>query len=149
MIYDKLSNIGSYKGLNKNLDIAIAYITSHNLQELPSGKTLIDGENVYVNCMECETALLSSKEYEMHQEYMDIQIDLQGAERVITGDCSSMEMGQYNADRDCCFGQSTALADCTIGPENFIICMVGEPHMPGVALKNPETIKKCVFKVHK
>lgn len=149
MIYDKLNKISAYKGLNKNLDTAIDYITSHNLQELPLGKTVIDGDNVYVNCMECETAPISSKKYELHREYMDIQIDLKGAERVITGDSASMEMGEYNADGDCCFGQSAPLCDCTLGPEAFTICMVGEPHMPGVALENPESIRKCVFKVHK
>ncbi|MGN0307297.1 MAG: YhcH/YjgK/YiaL family protein [Lachnospiraceae bacterium] len=149
MIYDKLSNIGFYKGLNKNLDTAIDYILSHDLLSLPLGKTVVDGDRVFVNCMECETGLLSNKQYELHKEYMDIQIDLIGVERVVTGDKLNMDMGEYNAEGDCSFGQAAPLADCAIGPGNFIICMVGEPHMPGVALQNPESIKKCVFKVHR
>ena len=149
MIYDKLSNISVYKGLNKNLDTAIDYILNNDLQSRPLGRTVVDGDNVYINCMECETGLMENKQYELHQEYLDIQIDLQGAERLLTGDSATMKMGEYNSDGDCSLGQCTSLADCVIGPDNFVICMTGEPHMPGVALKAPASIKKCVFKVHK
>ncbi len=149
MIFDKLSNISHYKGLSKNLDTAIDYILNNDLQSLPLGKTVVDGDNVYINCMECETALIENKQYEVHQEYLDIQIDLLGAERLLTGDSSSMNMSEYDTVGDYSLGQTAAIADCTIGPDNFIICMTGEPHMPGVALKDPVFIKKCVFKVHK
>ncbi|MBQ9989375.1 MAG: YhcH/YjgK/YiaL family protein [Lachnospiraceae bacterium] len=149
MIFDKLSNIGSYKGLIKNLDTAIDYIMNHDLAALPLGRTVVDGENVYINCMEAVTGPVEDKQYEMHREYLDIQIDLEGTERVITGDQSQMNMNEYNAESDYALGESTPLADCTIGPGNFVICMVGEPHMPGVALKEPAAVKKCVFKVHK
>ena len=47
MIYDKLINMGLYKGMNRNLDTAIDFILSHNLNELPMGKTVVDGDNVY------------------------------------------------------------------------------------------------------
>ena len=52
MIYDKLINIGLYKGMNKNLDTAIDFILSHDLNELPMEKTVVDGDNVYINVME-------------------------------------------------------------------------------------------------
>ena len=149
MIYDKLSSIGSYKGLMKNLDTAIDYIMNNDLSTLPLGKTVVDGDKVYINCMEATTGMVEDRQYEMHQEYLDIQIDLEGTERLITGDRHNKEMQEYDSKGDCSFGQCAPLADCVIGPGNFVICMVGEPHMPGVALKQPAKIKKCVFKVHK
>ena len=56
MIYDKLSNLGLYKGMNPNLDTAIDYILSHDLNELPLGKTVVDGDNVYVNVMDAKAS---------------------------------------------------------------------------------------------
>lgn len=149
MIYDKLSNIKNYKGLFPNLDDAIDYILSHDLNGLPLGKTVINGDRLYVNVMECDTAMMADKKYEVHQEYLDIQIDLRGAERLITGDSATMQMGDYDKDSDYCPAACDPLADCIIGPDNFVICMIGEPHMPGVSLKEPKQIKKCVFKVHR
>lgn len=35
MIYDKLSNIGRYMGMSKNLDRAIQYIREKKLDKLP------------------------------------------------------------------------------------------------------------------
>ncbi len=36
---------------------AAEFLTTHNLDELPLGKTKIDGDNVFVNVMEFEPAL--------------------------------------------------------------------------------------------
>lgn len=57
MIYDKLENIGRYKGMNKHLDTAIDYILHNDLSSLPSGRTELDGDNVYINVMEAAAGL--------------------------------------------------------------------------------------------
>ena len=49
MIIGKLKNISRYKGISKNIDTAIDYILNNDLLALPKGKTIIDGDNVYVN----------------------------------------------------------------------------------------------------
>ena len=49
MIYDKLENIGRYKGMNKHLDTAIDYILHNDLSSLPSGRTELAVYNVYIN----------------------------------------------------------------------------------------------------
>ena len=48
MLYDRLENIEQYTGLFENLDTAIAYIAEHDLDELPLGRTDIDGDKVFV-----------------------------------------------------------------------------------------------------
>ena len=147
MIFDKLTNISKYKGISANLDTAIDYILSHDLNSLALGKNIIDQDLVFANVMEITTDLAENKKYEMHQNYLDIQIDLAGEERILTGDCMNMDMGDYNSDGDCALGTASLLADCVLGCGNFVICMTGEPHMPGVAVGEPASIKKCVFKV--
>lgn len=148
MIFDKLTNIGFYKGINKNLDTAIDYILHNNLSALPLGRTELDGDNVYVNVMEAEAGPLETRNYEIHKKYMDIQIDLSGVEIIHTGDADGMSTENYNPETDFAIARCSDLASCTIGPGNFILCMAGEPHKPGIAASDDKALKKCVFKVH-
>ena len=148
MIYDKLSNMGLYKGMNKNLDTAIDFILSNDLHALPLGKTVVDGDNVYINVMDANAFPVEEREYEVHKNYMDIQMDLVGVERIDTGDYTTMKMGDYNAEKDVAKATADDLAECLIGPGNFIICMAGEPHKPNIAVSEDTVLKKAVCKVH-
>ena len=148
MIYDKLINMGLYKGMNKNLDTAIDFILSHNLNELPMGKTVVDGDNVYINVMDAKAQPVEERTYEIHKNYMDIQMDLVGVERIDTGDCTRMNPGEYNETKDVAKATAEDLAGCIIGPENFIICMANEPHKPNIAVSEDVVLKKAVCKVH-
>lgn len=149
MIYDKLTNIAQYLGLHANLDIAIRYITTHDLTLLPLGRTELAGDQVYINVMEATAAPLEQQRFEIHQNYMDIQIDLIGTELIEIGDSSNMELDAYNPETDFAFASCPALSSSTIGPGNFILCMANEPHKPGIAASADTALKKCVFKVHR
>lgn len=148
MIYDKLSNLGLYKGMNPNLDTAIDFITTHDLNELPLGKTVVDGTNVYINVMDAKASPVEERAYEIHKNYMDIQIDLVGVERIDTGDCTKMEVDEYDEEKDVAKATAVDLAQCLIGLGNFIICMAGEPHKPNIAVSEDTVLKKAVCKVH-
>lgn len=148
MIYDQLSNIKLYKGLNKNLDKAIDFITSHNITELPLGKTVIDGDKVYINVMETKAEPLEDRKYEVHKNYMDVQIDITGIERIDTGDSTKTTLLDYDEERDVATASAPDLAQCIIGPGNFIICMPNEPHKPNIAVSKEKYLKKAVCKVH-
>lgn len=148
MIYDKLTNMSSYKGINKNLDTAIDFILSHDLNQLPMGKTIVDGDNVYINVMDAKAQPVEERAYEIHKNYMDIQMDLIGVERIDTGDCTRMNSGEYNKEKDVAKVTAEDLAECIIGPENFIICMPNEPHKPNIAVSEDVVLKKAVCKVH-
>ena len=79
---------------------------------------------------------------------MDIQMDLVGVERIDTGDCTRMNPGEYNEEKDVAKVTAEDLAECIIGPENFIICMPNEPHKPNIAVSEDVVLKKAVCKVH-
>lgn len=148
MIYDKLTNITKYLGCNPNLDIAIRYITSHNLSELPLGRTELSGSEVFINVMEATVVPIEKQNFEIHKNYMDIQIDLVGTEMIQIGDDSDMTVEDYNPKTDFGVARCRTLTSCIMGPGNFIICMSGEPHKPGIAVTEEYSLKKCVFKIH-
>lgn len=78
MIYDLVENIGRYRGICPNLDTAIRFLMDTDLNTLPTGKTEIDGERVYLQIMDAVPHELTEDSYEIHRAYMDIQIDLDG-----------------------------------------------------------------------
>lgn len=149
MIYDKLEHMKQYLGCHPNLDTAIRYLTAHDLSALPTGITEIDGSNVYLNVMTACTEPENRKSYEIHKNYMDIQIDIEGTEVILTGDSDGLRIEDYDPSTD--FGRASCsmLASCLIGPGNFIVCMAMEPHKPGVSAgPDSSCLRKCVVKVH-
>lgn len=147
MIYDKLSNLGFYRGINKNLDTAIDYILTHDLNELPIGKNIVDGDNVFINVMEAKAFPLEEREYELHKNYFDIQMDLVGVERVDTGNREDVTVSSYNEVSDVAVCDASYVSECIIGPGNFIICMPNEPHKPNIQVTEDTYLKKAVCKV--
>jgi YhcH/YjgK/YiaL family protein len=147
MIYDKLVHLSHYKGLTQNLDKAIDFILATDLSALPVGKTVIDGEEVFVNVMEITTKASDEGEFEAHQKYLDIQLDLEGEEYIEM----ALERGDviepYNEENDYGFFKSGEALSCLLGKERFMICMTDELHKPGIQVNESMAVKKCVVKV--
>ena len=76
MIVGKLVDLYRYKGIAKNIDTAIDYVLNNDLMALPKGKTVVDGDNVFINR---DTYIANDLEkcfYENHENYIDLQIVL-------------------------------------------------------------------------
>lgn len=147
MIYDTIENAGLYRGMHPHLDTAIDFLLSHDLNELPLGRTEIDGSNVFLNKMEAETMPADQKLFEMHRVYMDIQIDLVGSEGVETGDIRQFTCPDFSAEKDVGFNDCPTVASCVLTPGSFTVCMAGEPHKPGIQVTEDTHLVKCVLKV--
>ena len=80
MVTDSLQNLEQYRGLHKNMDTVIDFLKKCDLTALPDGKTVIDGEQVFVNVMEADLREAEGAEYEYHKRYADLQIDISGSE---------------------------------------------------------------------
>ena len=102
MIYDLLENIGRYRGICPNLDTAIRFLMDTDLNTLPTGKTEIDGDRVYLQIMDAVTHELTEDSYEIHRAYMDIQIDLDGCEVIGTALDQVTPAGEYSPDFQAC-----------------------------------------------
>ena len=83
MIYCKLSDLGLYKNYSENMKEAIEFIQKNDLNTLPLGKTIVNGEKVFINKMESKTQDYAALKYEAHHKYIDIQIDLDGDEKLL------------------------------------------------------------------
>jgi len=82
MIYDTLDHLENYKGICRNLDTAIHFILHTDLTALSNGKTVIDGDNVFVNVMDAQLKTAETALFEAHRHYADLQMSLSGGESI-------------------------------------------------------------------
>ena len=147
MIFDKLTNIGLYRGLYANLDIAIDYIKKGEYRNLPVGKHEIAGEDVYVSVIELEGKDIETTPFEIHKKYLDIHVDISGCEIIETGDMGHAKETGFDENRDFGIVECENKVTSYMSPEDFYICMLNEPHKPACAASEDKAIKKCVFKI--
>ena len=153
MIYDGLGAIGLYRGLSRGLDVLIDWLGANDPAELPLGITQIDGNRVYANVMNASTKYEKDARFETHRKYMDVQMDLEGAECFKTTPGATVPAGDFDeaTDKGYCHAAESnddLLEGCLAGGR-FAVFMIGEPHMPNLVTpgSEPGPIKKISFKV--
>lgn len=147
MLYDRLENLDQYTGLFEPLDTAIEWIQQNDLSQLPLGKTVIDGDKVFVNVVECDTRSSEEAQFETHTRYMDLQLDLEGVElyEVALGELE--ETQPYSEENDIAFYQSDVSCAGILGTERFVVFMTEEAHKPAVRAVGCDHVKKAIFKI--
>lgn len=148
MIYDHIKNISQYKGISKSLDLGLDFIASVD-NSLNCGVHYLDSQ-VKAIISEYKTHFVNEKGYEAHRKYIDIQIPINGIERVRYKPIEFLcETTEYNAENDfilfSCIGDS--VADFIIGDGYFLVLFPDDGHMPQICVNQPEFIKKITIKV--
>ena len=149
MICDTLENLNRYRGIHKNLDTAIDYLTAyhvvHELTDLPLGRTEVDGENVFINVMDAELHPDEGSHPEYHHKYADLQIDLTGGEGWGFTTVPGPEVGAFTGDIG--FQDSVDVVTGVLGEERFVLFFPGELHKPGVIHADCTKVRKAVIKI--
>ena len=146
MILDNIKNIENYKGLSDNFDKAIDYLTKENLDDLEVGKYEICGDDVFVMIQEYETKSIEDGKYEMHKNFIDIQLILSGEELIGYADVDDLtQTNEYNELKDKQnFKGEGQLHSLTKGM--FGVYFVGEGHKPSIN-NSKFNVKKAVVKI--
>ncbi|MGYP000000043397 len=102
-----------------------------------------------MNVMTFNTQSPVEKKAELHEQYIDIQLLLNGEERILfgmAGTARQCEEFHHEDDYQLC---SAIENEQTINlkPGMFAVFMPGEPHKPGCVVGEPGEIKKVVVKV--
>lgn len=146
MITDTIHNLIHYRGIHPNLDTVVDWLQQNDITTLSLGKTVIDGNNVYVNVMETNLRKADSAEFEFHRLYADLQIDIDGAEY---WEWSSADTAgsDFDVENDVGFIAAPAHADGTLGEARFALFFPGEPHKPSCQTDRCVHLRKAVFKI--
>jgi len=149
MIYAELKDIKFYKGINKNLDKAIDFITEKKYLNADFGKNIVDGDKIYFNHPEKPTTRENTDlELEYHKKYADIHIVLEGEESIIYSPFEGcVETKSYNMEDDYALVKGKTQAELLMNSKNFLILFPEEPHLALLKVGEPKEIKKVIFKV--
>jgi len=137
-------------GLPATFCQAIDQALSAGIANLAPGSYPLQGETVFVNVMAFATQGAEEKRAELHRRYIDIQILLEGEERIYYGLAgSARECDTWHEEEDYQLCQRIENEQyLTLTPGMFAVFMPGEPHKPGCYVTQPGMVKKAVIKVH-
>ena len=134
MITDKLENAHKYPQIP--LDAFKKAISGLNI-----GRYELS-DNIYINVEEYTTK--TENRFEIHKKYTDIQIILEGKERL---DYGYSKPAQYNEERDIAFFDTDTVSSVVLDGTNFVMLFPEEAHRPQMAINTPSKVKKAVIKV--
>lgn len=149
MIVGRIENFSSKNFVSKNLKTAFDYLKKTDLLSISSGKTIIDGDNVWINRSSYIGKDEKDCKWENHQKYLDIQLVIKGKEKIGYVDLSNDSVsiiGEYDSLKDRANFTAKEEAMITLNSGAFVIVWPHDLHKPCIKV-NDEIIEKIVVKV--
>jgi YhcH/YjgK/YiaL family protein len=150
MIYDSVENIESYGENGDAINRAVQFVRDFDLSQ-PDGKYEIDGDNIFAIVQSVRTGDANEKLFEVHRDYMDVQIVLQGQERqdVALLDSENREVVQeYDREKDLMFFKVRGkFATIIMKPGMFVVYGPNDGHRPGCSVGEAQDIRKVCVKI--
>ena len=146
MIVSNLNNtkrIESFHPLFKKL---FDYIKTHDILNTPCGRIDIDGDNLYINNINPECIPAEKQVLEVHRDYIDVQILLEGSETIgwRALEDSKKEVKPYEKEGDCTLFSDTPTTWIHLVPGQLAIFFPEDAHAPVIG---EGKIRKMIAKV--
>lgn len=148
MIFDSLKNHALYHALCPRFERAFDYILSTDLAALAAGRHAIDGDDIFVNVIECDLKKPADAKLEIHDEYIDIQVVVSGLESFGWSERADVRLplGAFDSGKDIRFFDDAPQTYYTLKPGQFTIFMPDDAHAPMVG---EGRVKKLIVKVRR
>ena len=132
MIYDTLNNLPNYLGLCSSLDSVIEFIMARDINNLPAGRTRIDGDKAVVTVSTVTPQASDKAPFVRHDNHLTLETDLEGSELF------EVSLGEFSPTRP-----ADEAADTTVGTAGtsiagmlcegrFALYLAGEPYKSGL-----------------
>jgi len=146
MILDALNNAGTCRRLGEAFTKAINFIETTRLEELPTGRHPIDGDEIFALVFKERGRSIGEVKLEAHRRYADIQIILAGVEQMgwkPLGSCSA-PAGEHDSTKDLRFFNDEPDTWFSVHPGQFIVFLPKDAHLPMISA---DELHKVVIKV--
>ncbi|MFR9650138.1 MAG: YhcH/YjgK/YiaL family protein [Rikenellaceae bacterium] len=147
MIFDSLKNAEQYYSIAPRLKAAFEFIKSTDLLSYEPGRYEIDGDDIFVNIAHRELKKAEDAKLEVHNDYIDIQMMIEGdVESYGWSPRSDMTqpVGEFDAVKDIQFFEDKAQMYYTLKVGQFCIMLPEDAHAPMVG---EGFAKRAIFKV--
>ncbi len=147
MVYDKIDNIETYKGLSEDIYAGLKFLQQAQ-PDIENGVHVINPK-VKAIVSEYETKAVNEKGYEAHRKFIDIQYLLKGTEKNCYLPIEKLkETKPYKDEIDAAFYKAeTPSQELMLGDGYFAIYWPQDGHMPCLSVVGDEKVKKVVVKV--
>ena len=147
MIFGNIRRLKEYGFLEPAVMECFRYAREHDLAALEKGSHPIDGERLFVNIAEYETTRAQNRFWEAHRRYLDLHLMLRGNERIDLNFIDNLAQREYVPQDDFLplDGEPNSCAVLTQG--DFLLCCPSDAHRTAVQVRDPEQIKKAIFKI--
>ncbi len=150
MIFDSLNNAAQYKGLHSGIDQVLEAAKAYTPENYPSGRVVIDGENVFMNMASYETHSTEKAVFEAHQQYADVMVMVEGTETIYVKhtDKLSHVYQEYDPKIEALLADFDSDATpVRLEAGSFVILLPQDAHSPGCHADGPVNVKKIIGKV--
>lgn len=157
MIYGNLQDWEKQKNwFPASFDRAMAFAAIPGLSDLENGTYEIAGKDIFAMAQRPETEMQERRSFELHREYIDIQLLLAGSEKQLfapepsQGGAGLLEDKLDEADY-AFYARPEHCNSVLLRPGDYVIYLPGELHCPNCAPdpQNSGPIHKVVFKIRK
>lgn len=146
MIVSNLQNSQRVESLHPLFKTLFEYVKTHDLLHVELGRIEVDGDNLFINNVNPECVGREKQVLELHHDYIDVHILLEGAESIGWKALEDLEneMKPYEKEGDCALYADAPTAWVDILPGQFVIVYPEDPHAPIVGKGK---IRKLIAKV--
>lgn len=126
---------------------AFIFMRDKNLQTLPPGKYVIDGDNVFATITYGPSKTFEQSAWESHRKYIDLQYVITGKEKIGVSPLNESTVTKpYDETRD--GANYDAKGKYYIAtPKEFFLFFPGDVHRPNIKVDGYDTVKKLVIKI--
>lgn len=134
MIVGKLEHSSRIESLHPLLGEVFDYVKQHPFLHHTSEKIILDGENLYINHAFIEGTPKEEQPLEIHRNYLDVHILLEGEETIGWKASSDLtqETQSYSQEKDCAFYADIPTTYITLQPGEFAIAFPEDAHAPAI-----------------
>ncbi len=146
MIVSNLQNSRRIESLHPLFKTLFDYVKTHDLLHAELGRIEIDGERLYINNVNPECVAPEKQVLELHRDYIDVHILLEGAETIGWKALEDLqeEVKAYSEEEECALYSDVPTTYVHLLPGQFVIVYPEDPHAPIIGQGR---IRKLIAKV--
>lgn len=146
MIVSNLQNSQRIEGLHPMFGLLFDYVKTHDLLHAELGRIEIDGERLFINNVNPECVAPDKQVLELHHDYIDVHILLEGAETIGWKALEDLEneVKAYSKEEECALYSDRPTTYVNLLPGQFVIVYPEDPHAPVIGHGK---IRKLIAKV--
>lgn len=146
MIVSNLQNSERIESLHPLFKQLFDYVKTHDLLHTECGRIELAGDDLFINNVNPTCVSASDQVLEVHRDYIDVHILLEGKERIgwkALEDVTDLKQA-YQKEGDCALYSDTPTSFVDLLPGQFLIIFPEDPHAPVIGKGK---IRKLIGKV--